>query len=493
MIKNPSDIAKHSASVIRRLAVGTLLVNLFVAALAVLWLNHSKQQDQESAAVATRNLAQLLEQHLVEEVEKIDLALLSAVEEIERQTANGGIDRQATNAFLARQQERLPGVFGLRVTDAKGTVIYGHGVNPDVRQDNSDREYFTRQRDNPKAGLVIAKPILTRIDKKWAALFSRSIHLPDGSFGGVVYANMSLEHLSKVFSTIDIGKNGVIALRDKEFGLVVRHPEPQSISASIGNKAASGEFLELTRSGHTSGTYIASAAIDNIERVFSYRKPSSLPYYIIVGLATDDFLAKWRQEAIQVTAMLTLFFLVTLLLSWLFYRALQRQRITTNALVEQEEKLRIVADYTYDWEYWQGANQEIIYINPSCKQITGYSPAEFVATPSLIERIAHPDDHHLMQKHLDDFANHEDENIDFRIVRRDGEIRWIAHGCRPVFGKDGKFMGRRVSNRDITERVQAEEKTRISEARLQATLDNSPYMIWQKDVEGRYVTFNKPR
>jgi diguanylate cyclase (GGDEF)-like protein len=36
-------------------------------------------------------------------------------------------------------------------------------------------------------------------------------------------------------------------------------------------------------------------------------------------------------------------------------------------------------------------------------------------------------------------------------------MRWIAHGCRAVYAKDGRFMGRRASNRDITDRKQAEE------------------------------------
>jgi C4-dicarboxylate-specific signal transduction histidine kinase len=44
----------------------------------------------------------------------------------------------------------------------------------------------------------------------------------------------------------------------------------------------------------------------------------------------------------------------------------------------------------------------------------------------------------------------------FRVQRPDGAIRWIEHVCQPVTDDEGKFIGIRASNRDITERKQAE-------------------------------------
>ncbi len=480
MIKNPFDIQSPSSYAIKRLAVIVLLLNLFVALLAMNWLNHSKLQDQEEAAVATRNMAQLLEQHLIDVIDKIDISLLAAAGEVKRQKVQGAIDAPALNAYLMRMKSHLPDVTSIRIADAQGAVRYGNGVVPDTRVNVADREYFIAQRDNSKAGLVIAKPVFSRIDKRWVVILSRAIHLPEGSFGGVVYANISLEQLSKEFSTINVGNKGVVALRDRDFGLVVRYPEANSIDASIGNKAASPKFLELIGAGQTSATYIASAAIDNIERVFSFRKPSSLPYYIIVGLAAEDYLAEWREQVTNVAVLLVFFFLGTLLLSWLFFRAWTRFIAANAALVEQEDVLRIVTDYTYDWEYWQGANREILYINPACEQITGYSQKEFEGNPGLLESIVHPDDRHLVQKHIQNFDSRDDDNVDFRIVRRDGEIRWISHGCRAVYGQDGHFMGRRVSNRDITERKQAE-------AEFKAIVQTTPDGFWLVSAQSGLV------
>ena len=46
--------------------------------------------------------------------------------------------------------------------------------------------------------------------------------------------------------------------------------------------------------------------------------------------------------------------------------------------------------------------------------------------------------------------------LQFRIQRRDGKIRWIEHACQPVYDDQGNPLGFRASNRDITERKQAE-------------------------------------
>ncbi len=127
------------------------------------------------------------------------------------------------------------------------------------------------------------------------------------------------------------------------------------------------------------------------------------------------------------------------------------------ALRASEEKFRTIADYTLGWEYWQGPENEMFYISPSCEVVTGYSRDEFIADPKLLSRVVHPDDRQKTNAHRHDISNLDEGMLDFRVVRRDGGIRWIEHICRPVWSNDGAFQGRRVSNRDVTERKQAEE------------------------------------
>lgn len=130
------------------------------------------------------------------------------------------------------------------------------------------------------------------------------------------------------------------------------------------------------------------------------------------------------------------------------------------ALRESEEKFRTVADYTYDWEYWINPDGNFIYISPSCLRITGYEPAEFVSNPDLLFQIIHPEDRAAFGDHTRNIHCGQESvcQLDFRIIRRDGEVRWIGHLCMPVFSENGTWLGRRGSNRDITERKRIEEK-----------------------------------
>jgi PAS domain S-box-containing protein len=127
------------------------------------------------------------------------------------------------------------------------------------------------------------------------------------------------------------------------------------------------------------------------------------------------------------------------------------------ALHKSEEKFRTVADYTYDWEYWISDKGTFNYISPSCKRITGYDVDEFEKDSELLLSIAHPDDRPLLLEHLANELDVPDVfHLDFRIITKEGEERWISHYCQPVYDRDGKFQGRRASNRDISERKQIE-------------------------------------
>ncbi len=129
-----------------------------------------------------------------------------------------------------------------------------------------------------------------------------------------------------------------------------------------------------------------------------------------------------------------------------------------DALAASEERFRTVADYTLDWEYWDGPEHTLLYMSPSCEGITGYTREEFFADPSLLVRITHPEDALLLQRHRGEVGRDEDGALEYRIIHRDGSVHWIEHGCHPVHSANGTFRGRRVSNRDITERKKAEAR-----------------------------------
>jgi PAS domain S-box-containing protein len=141
------------------------------------------------------------------------------------------------------------------------------------------------------------------------------------------------------------------------------------------------------------------------------------------------------------------------------------------ALQASETKFRMAADFTYDWEYWINGQGKFNYISPSCERITGYSIEEFQQNPALLLDIIHPDDRKNFKWHFkEDLETSEVCHLNFRIVTRTGEERWISHYCQQVHGDDKKFLGRRASNRDITVQKKAEANNRLNEIRQAAFL-----------------------
>ncbi len=135
----------------------------------------------------------------------------------------------------------------------------------------------------------------------------------------------------------------------------------------------------------------------------------------------------------------------------------ERKQLVGN-LRSLEVKFRTVADFTYDWECWLQADGRFRYVSPSCLRLTGYPAENFMNKPSLFREIIHPEDKPQWDKHhLEARENAALREIQFRIVRADGEVRWIEHACQPVTDESGHPQGFRSSNRDITRRKNYEQ------------------------------------
>ena len=158
-----------------------------------------------------------------------------------------------------------------------------------------------------------------------------------------------------------------------------------------------------------------------------------------------------------------------------------------------EEKYRMVAEYNYDWEYWISPTGSLIYVSPSCQRITGFTPEEFIANPRLILAIVHPENQAMMAAHL-----HESMQgslgvceLEFRIITKDGEERWLRHVCQSVYRDQNIWMGRRASNQDITKRKQAEETLRSTRDYLENIFANSADSIGIVDQHSKITRWNK--
>jgi len=158
-------------------------------------------------------------------------------------------------------------------------------------------------------------------------------------------------------------------------------------------------------------------------------------------------------------------------------------------LRDSEYRYRLLADNASDWIFWHDANRRYLYVSPTCEPICGYRPEAFMTDPGLMERIIHPDDLALYQRHFGE-DGHDEITLDFRILHKDGKPRWIGHRCRALYDESGNYIGRSGSNRDITERKLAEISLRESEDRLRTLVNTIPDLVWMKNPDGVYLACN---
>jgi len=154
-------------------------------------------------------------------------------------------------------------------------------------------------------------------------------------------------------------------------------------------------------------------------------------------------------------------------------------------LITSREKYRTVANFTYDWEYWKDPSGCLLYVSPSCERISGYAASEFIDNPRLITEIVHPDDRGLLMAHLNDIELNKTgpQSIQYRIITRSGEERWIGNLSQPVFDDQGNWLGFRGSNRDITDQKRAEMALEAEHDQLLDRVESRTAELTQTNAE----------
>ena len=131
-------------------------------------------------------------------------------------------------------------------------------------------------------------------------------------------------------------------------------------------------------------------------------------------------------------------------------------------------KAALVGSYAYD------TNTDRIQVSAGYAAIHGYPEGTKEITRSEWLAGTHPDDVERL-KALRSQGCHErrcEYNVDYRIVRRGGDVRWIESGGSISYGSDGRAQRVVGVNIDVTERKRAEEQLRALNAELDHRVKN---------------------
>jgi PAS domain S-box-containing protein len=125
----------------------------------------------------------------------------------------------------------------------------------------------------------------------------------------------------------------------------------------------------------------------------------------------------------------------------------------------------------------------ISFANPKAAQLLDYTVEELVGKPAT--ELTHPEYFAQMQSKFGGRSLDTSERFETTLVRNDGRQAPVLVSLQRL-----ARVGVLVVLTDITDRKQAEQALRESEAKLRAIVDNTTDMIYIKDREGRYVLIN---
>src|SRR6266496_3577846 len=162
------------------------------------------------------------------------------------------------------------------------------------------------------------------------------------------------------------------------------------------------------------------------------------------------------------------------------------------ALRESETRVNLAAD-TANLGLWvwniPGGDER--WVTEKWRQLFGFADSEPVTFDRFLE-VVHPGDCERVEQVVQHMLEHGGEyEMEYRITRPDGSIRWIASHGSVELDECGKPALARGVSRDITKRKIAEEELRESEERFRTVANAAPVLIWMSGPDKLCTFFNK--
>ncbi|MFC3079775.1 PAS domain-containing protein [Phenylobacterium terrae] len=169
----------------------------------------------------------------------------------------------------------------------------------------------------------------------------------------------------------------------------------------------------------------------------------------------------------------------------------QRQAAIQSALDRSEARLQLAQEAggvgLWDWDLVSGEG----YWSPATYRNLGVPKGE----PPTFDRLlaaAHPDDRaqvaEIIRRGREEARF---EPFEYRVLWPDGSVHWLLSRGELILDESGRAVRAVGVNMDVTDRRQAYEHVRQSEARFRALADSAPVLMWLTRKDGRREFANK--
>jgi PAS domain S-box-containing protein len=161
---------------------------------------------------------------------------------------------------------------------------------------------------------------------------------------------------------------------------------------------------------------------------------------------------------------------------------------------DTERWLRLVLDNLKDVIFLVDTQCRLLYVSPSCYQITGWTQEELYAGPPVIDEpdlyIFKEDQPRFLELWQRALGGAPAQDQEIRAVRKDGRVVWLSLSWSPVMNERGEVLAVQGSIRDVTSRKLFDEALKESEERYRGIFNSAVDGVLIVDMNGSVLDAN---
>ena len=175
-----------------------------------------------------------------------------------------------------------------------------------------------------------------------------------------------------------------------------------------------------------------------------------------------------------------------------YFSLMKRLEETERKLKLSEERYRIIVEHTSDVIVVSNSDGIITYVSPSCKNLFGYGPEEFIGKTLWQTNIIHPEDVGLVSSYYRSVMEKgfADKPIEFRVITKDGRIKWVSQSLSTA-RENGRIVMFISSYRDVTDRKEMEQQLSLKVKELERA--KRAYLNIMEDLRENIEKLKKAR
>ncbi|WP_419954264.1 EAL and GGDEF domain-containing protein [Neobacillus niacini] len=193
-----------------------------------------------------------------------------------------------------------------------------------------------------------------------------------------------------------------------------------------------------------------------------------LIFCLLISLEAADLLLPNLFHSIKITSYVTIAIYTAAI--WFLFLLTKEFYLKTKELQKSQQRMKNIFD-TLDVAIWShDLKNDTLLITPGIEKLYGYNLKNFYENNHLWKEVIYPEDLYVLQERERRISIGENVTSQYRIIRPDGEVRWIQDSGIPTFDSKGDLVDFSSVLFDITDRKE-------SEGLYQSLVEMSPDII----------------